>query len=448
MSRRRQVQAFESLEASSDSMIDIQIEESLVRETLMTIDSANFQEDFVTFAGFFCVIILTTLTGLYGPPATTTFEKRHMIMNSRQESVHFVSTSVCPMTRHLSIGIKFEQRQDAYSENTLQIQYRVEGKYDGNQVFFAQNHFDEAKFDGTQNSPTTTTFQFFTDNSIIYNYLSLEVKVKGDLSKYSTMIISGVAGVPDHTLFLVYFRSLFSAFAIVFFALFLVRLRSVPVTLWHLEQRLTVPLLALACIFCNPFFALDVYWPSPTFQMYDIVFGALFKSYLSFFVLTLFDSLRYKNRRTDKCFFVPKAIFTVIIFWSLVSHGLNDTHGLTFMEVVLAIIYGFWLVSSVVLASVGVDITERYKFHMYLTAVGSFLAILTLAYLFFVQWGICPNRDMHFIVTFAVANMFVLLMGCCHWPYEVLHDQGFADSAGGSDRRNRNEIFANVESDT
>jgi hypothetical protein len=53
-------------DTGSDKMINIQIEESLVCETLMTIDSANSCEDSVILADFFCILVMIALTGIFG----------------------------------------------------------------------------------------------------------------------------------------------------------------------------------------------------------------------------------------------------------------------------------------------------------------------------------------------------------------------------------------------
>lgn len=48
----------------------------------------------------------------------------------------------------------------------------------------------------------------------------------------------------------------------------------------------------------------------PKFSMiYDEITKTIFNIYLRFFVLVLFDSLRFKNRRIGRCFFTPKLFF-------------------------------------------------------------------------------------------------------------------------------------------
>ena len=52
---------------SSDLLIDLQIEESLGRETLMSIDSSNHMDDTVTIAVYLLLLLLNIAVAYFGP---------------------------------------------------------------------------------------------------------------------------------------------------------------------------------------------------------------------------------------------------------------------------------------------------------------------------------------------------------------------------------------------
>jgi hypothetical protein len=217
-----------------------------------------------------------------------------------------------------------------------------------------------------------------------------------------------------------------------------------PIKLWHLEQKLTIPLLVLDAFFCNPFYIVQAYRPSQFSILINTFLNAVFTSYFRFFVLVLFDSLKYKNRKTDGCFFGPKLFFALVQFLVSAGHGItddvisfgesphSDVMGLFLerFEAVLFVIYYVWTIISIIGAFAQVDVTERYKFNMYLAAVGSCLIILGLVQGVFRKLRLFRDSSLHFVIAFSMHNVFVLLMAYCHWPYEVLHDQNYVDNTG------------------
>ena len=124
-------------------------------------------------------------------------------------------------------------------------------------------------------------------------------------------------------MFQIYFRTISAIFGIIVLFYITFRLSSMSFKLWHLEQKLTIPLLGLLILFNNPLYFFMVSKPNPVFIIYDSIFTNLFNSYLKFFILCLFDSLRYKNRNTNSCFFIPKCIFIIIFFGFNIVHSIN-----------------------------------------------------------------------------------------------------------------------------
>jgi hypothetical protein len=442
----------------SDEMIDIQIEESLVRETLMTIDSANYREDVLTLAGFFAILVLTALTGIFGPPsvAIQTID-REITNHSSVERIAFASAPLSGLNRFISLTLKFiEAEPCASSQMRPAFVYRIEARRDGVVMHSEQQKFDSVLLPFRKCS---ASMQLFTDRLIGYDTVEVSLQMgdlKGEIVK---LVIESATGVPDHSLFQIYFRVVFALFALLFLFCLAMRLRSMPVKLWHLEQKLTIPLLVLDFLFTDPLYIVHFYYPSRNLIILHTVLVALFTSYFRFFVLVLFDSLRFKNRKTTNCFFAPKILFVLCTFVVSVIHGVGDdvaslgdsplervhSEGASErVETMFYFFYLFWVAGSVLAASAQVDVTERYKFNMYLSAVAFSLLALGVVQLIFYRLRLFGRSSLHFAISFAVQNIFVLLMAYCHWPYEMLQDQTYMDN-GDTSEHAPVEFLAGIE---
>jgi hypothetical protein len=154
--------------------------------------------------------------------------------------------------------------------------------------------------------------------------------------------------------------------------------------------------------------------------------------------LALFDSLRFKNRKVTKWFFVPKIAFVIILFISSVAHGVYDNvslfelphikrdfieEGLRAAEFGIYAVYVAWAVVAIVHAAVKVDVTERYKFNLYCAAGVTAVGTMALVKWLFALFSRLKQSSVAFVVASGVENLFVLLMAYFHWPYEVLHEK-------------------------
>ena len=451
-------QALEIMETSSDSMIDIQIEESLVRESLMTIDTANFMEDILTLGGFFLIVVLSALTGLYGPPSARVVQKEHIIEESvHKDELHYQSYGLSSLNRYISFSI-LVRRRDMADDMTghLSVGYVAECTSDGVLVRHSQRMFESVPFHARQHANSSTEVRIYTDRIVNYDQIHLRLSIEGDLQKYSHVVIRCVTGDSDYTVFQIYFRLVFSIFVSMFLVGLLWKLWAIPYKLWHLEQKLTIPLLLLDFIFCNPLYALQAHRPTQNFIYLRTISNALFTSYFHFFVLALFDSLRYKNRRTDHCFFGPKVTFLIIQFLVIAFHGVTYDfvsfgaapfggdkvdHALAHLEALMSAVYYLWVIWSVAIAAYQVDVTEQYKFNMYLATVSSSLLVLGIGRIFFSYFEWFTEKSIYFTVSFAVQNAFVILMAHYHWPYEVFRDHGYVDSTADSSETNTQDFW-------
>ena len=272
-----------------------------------------------------------------------------------------------------------------------------------------------------------------------------------------------------------------------------------PIKLWHLEQKLTVPLIIIAILYDNPLYFVRYLSsktsnssnppsisPFPPFsETSETIISSLFDSYFNFFLLVIFDSLRFKNRKIDRCFFWPKIIFFIFNFAIYTTISLrneisqyNIYHknqistsnsifsffsssftldkllkidplrpNVSFLIFFVWSAYFIWLVYIVSNASCKVDITERYKFNMYFTSSCFSLFLLFFVNIFhFLQLNsFFRYSSLCFVTEFVVKNVFVLLMAYFHWPYEVLQDQQYIDSADDNSQAMTGELFLNSD---
>jgi hypothetical protein len=445
-------------DTASDEMIDIQIEESLVRETLMTIDSANAREDVLTLAGFFAVLVLTALTGIFGPSSVVTQTLDHEILNhTARERILFASSPISPLNRFLTISLILVQSHPcAFGPLRSTFSCHSEVKRAGITIQTSSQSFEgvSMKF-----SECTAQLQLFSDRLLSYDTMELVLTFNAVGGQFSNVRVQSTTGVPDHTLFQIYFRVVFGLFSLLFLVFLVWRLKGMPFKLWHLEQKLTIPLLVLAFLFTDPIYIIHLYRPSRILIVWHTIISALFTSYFQFFLLVLFDSLRYKNRKTSRCFFAPKVVFALLHFLATVIHGVSDNvayfgdsplernHSTGASERAEAILNAcslVWIVLVIVVASMKVDVTERYKFNMYLAAAVFSVVPLLTVHAVFRALKLFGRSSLHFAVSFSVQNVFVLLMAYCHWPYEMLPDHSYTDQRGPDDGA-RAEFLAGVD---
>jgi hypothetical protein len=245
------------------------------------------------------------------------------------------------------------------------------------------------------------------------------------------------------------FRLLYSISILVALVLLMWRLRNMSFKIWHLEQKLTLFLLVFAFFADDPLDFIEQLEVTAFAVYYDILSSSCFHIYLLFFILVLFDSLRFKNRKTDSCFCVPKILFFCTFLTIEVIHRFGGSSGILLWRfneknerlvragrVLCEVISCVWIMGAVFFAGRFTDVTEQYKFSVYagvclvaVTVLGA-LEFLVKHSIFFQQ------NSLTFVIPFSVPNFFVLLMAIFHWPYEVLVDQQYEDT-GTADMKAR-----------
>jgi hypothetical protein len=283
----------------------------------------------------------------------------------------------------------------------------------------------------------------FTDRFL--NYLQLDFSLSfPSVRNFTGIRVLWTTGDADQVVIQSGFRILYSLSNIVCLLLFFWRLRRLPFQLWHLEQQLTFFLLIFAILADDPFYVWESLKVSKFGVWGELFFSAVFRLYLQFFVLVLFDSLRFKNRNTVECFCLSKLVFFVpylaievldefaresdIFVWRVSQKFRNSCD---FARLCCQVVCGVWIAIAILLAGRFTDVTERYKFWVYAGVFAVALSVAgTLAWLFRDAKWLLLN-SVPFVAPFSIQNIFVMLMALFHSPYEVVVDQQYEDSAAG-----------------
>ena len=436
------MRADEGLESSSDELIDIQIEDSLVRETLMSIDSANCSDDVCTIIGFALTLVFMIFLGIFGPSSTYTqqtepYDIGHLESQATQIKLEIVDIS--SFNRAMSLALMFTRSEDQ-GDISGKIRYKYEAEFrnaKGERVHTLNTKLATMDVQVLSGEAATANKRIWSENIIDFASLAIGIHLdtipKGFDRVYGIITI----GHPSHTVFQLFFRGTTACLGIVILVVIAKRLCAMSIRLWHLEQKLTVPLVLLVILYDNPFFIAQAYCPSKAYIILNTILVSIFSTYFRFFILVLFDSLRYKNRKTSKCFFLPKILFAVVLFMSSVVHGIyNDISSfdlpvehdsteelMRWVEICLYVIYIVWVGISIALAAVQVDVTERYKFNMYLASCVTALTMLCIVHVLFEALSLFRSSSIRFVISYAVENLFVFLMAYFHYPFEGLSDK-------------------------
>lgn len=378
------------------------------------------------------------------------------------EQLTFESSKISGMNRFVAFSTSFV-RKDTSTDFNKSITFGrvIEKKEKGFRRDVEETTFKDVMLYAASGDRELTEELIFFDNVIGYDQIHMILKIDaGD--ELSSVILKSIVGIPDHTIFQMYFRIVFSIFALLFLIMLVVRLKFVPMKHWHIEQKLTLGLLAANFLYCNPIYLLHCYYPSTGLLSWNVFVEALFAAYFAFFVLVLFDSLRYRNKKSGVCFLFPKAVFAAVVFVVTMLHtvahdirdtiftSINDPHMnsdfarvMDYARAIVVVIFCVWVFTRMFASLMKVDVTEKYKVNMYVATVAACVIVTTAEYVL-KKMHVMDGSAVFFVVSFTLQNVFVLTMAYCHWPYEVLHDQGYVENA--ADRLGETEgFFANSD---
>ncbi|OHT14967.1 hypothetical protein TRFO_14630 [Tritrichomonas foetus] len=443
---------------SSDRfLIDLQIEESLSRETLMSIDSSNRREDCITLTFCFLLLFFTSIVGFYGPPVQRSFKILYRFLQN-ENTASFPFHGLNQLNHFVQLKLSFLRINTTESISNTIILNSTVTLYQKNTVFSIEK-FEKEEFPlyFEKGDNLSRPEIVFTDRLIKYDSTMVNVQFLSKTHQFIGCFAIWTFGDPEQPIIQMWFRGIYSIACLVSLFLFLMRLKKTPFKIWHLEQKLTAFLLLLAFFADDPFYFMQTLEVTKAGVFYDVISSALFRTYLQFFVLALFDSLRYKNRKIDSCFFAPKLLF--FIFFALIEilHGFIDDsqttlimfmvpsivrHIVSILQRILGIIYLIWMIIAIIRAGTFIDITEKYKFSVYSSVSIMSISVVMIVDLIILPYKLLQNTSLSFVLNFTAQNLFVLLMAIFHWPYETLMDQQYHDTSQGV---TENDFFMNVD---
>ena len=433
---------------SSDELVDIQIEDSLVRETLMNIDSASNPSDHlcmgVTTALLF---VFACILGFFGPPEiykhkTGPYELGHLDSQATQIKLDLVDIS--SFNSFMSLGLAFQSGTEDDIEGKIRYKYEAEFRDStGKRVHTLNTKLSALNVKASPEDAPQKNVRIWSENLIDFENMSINIHldtIPKEMEQVSAII---TMGHPSHTVFQMFVRVAMAVIGFVILVILTKRLCAMSVRYWHLEQKLTVPLLVLVVLYDNPvFFITHAYSPSKAYIVLNTLLVSIFLTYFRFFILVLFDSLRYKNRKIGKYFLLPKVLFAVLFFMVSVVRGIY--HDIASFEIpaqddpneriimwagfTVHSVYLLWLVIAVLFASSQVDITEKYKFQMYMRLC--LFVLLLLVFVFVTDYNMAKSQgdfiagtSIRFMVNYAIANLVVFRMAYFHYPLECLSDR-------------------------
>jgi hypothetical protein len=392
--------------SSQETLLSIPIQDCSTSEMRMKIDSPR--NCCATFTIFSIVVLILGIIGSLGPPAVITrMSPLQDISPPSTESPdhdewsiasqHYSISDLSAFNRFLRISF-FLLRPNTQQSLTTTIQYRYH-------LYFRMpdGHIFESQSESNQSAPVilhsrqSSTPRLVTLSDVIIKYTSVNLTINlihVDKDFTQSRIVANFGSI-EHTYFQIVFRLLFSIISLLLTAKFVCQFRSMPSS-WRFEQKLTFPLLVLVFIYNNPFYPINAQAPTRAYIIFDTIGHNFFNAYFRFFILALFDSLRFKNRQADVCFFVPKIGIVLALFISSLVHGLYDDmsdfgmprvsvdhieENLRGAETAVFVLYACWAAGSIVFARVHVDAMEIYKFNLYVAAGGASLGTIAVVYI-------------------------------------------------------------------
>jgi hypothetical protein len=243
------------------------------------------------------------------------------------------------------------------------------------------------------------------------------------------------------------YRFLFAILIIVCAFIFQWKLHGTQIHFWHLEQKMTMGLMILAVVMNNPFYYFLVSRAFAFLLILDSVGQSIFAIFVKFYILVIFDSLRFKNRKISDCFFAPKvAFFLVFLIFHTEQEVLRSVIEQTTLSkfsafeaviagvrIIFEIAFVCWLGFAVMRSWRDSDVTEAHKFVLYLSVCGVMLSVHALLECLGHILTFFQRSCAAFVIRISIDNFFVLLMTLFHWPYEVIADQYIAPGEVGLD---------------
>ena len=380
---------------SSDEMIEIQVEDSLVRESLMLIDSANFKEYITVISAFSIMLMFFLILGIFG-------------ISNNHSQINSVANFSC-------IELPQINRLNRFIDIYLHYRHENSSKYESlaTEVSLFTKTSDP-KYSHTINVPVNiTAYESKTSTEWIKIYSLRIINFEG-LFINITLPEQDIFDEPEirietqnyvYAVVIIILASLFILANLGLCILYIIK-----INYWHIEQIITVILFISNLLADIPLNLVSDQ------SIIHLIFNSISVIYLRLVFLILFDSLRYKNRRISNCFFTPKLILSIVSL--TVSILETITNSFTYIKIIswaCTLLFYLYITTSIILASVQVDITERYKFNLYIIILIEFVVFIGSAYSFS-EFGSTKQ-----IVPYSLRNIIGFLFAYFHYPFEDIN---------------------------
>jgi hypothetical protein len=207
--------------------------------------------------------------------------------------------------------------------------------------------------------------------------------------------------------------------------------------MWTIEQQMVLPLLILAPLSNNPLYLFCAYHPFSVWAVVDAIVSPLFHAAALLVSLILFDGLLHKNVTVTYQSWLFKIVSILPVFAAQAASGLHSVYVsyvgpevppsqvgdcCSVSEAIGYLVFIVLLISVIAKIMVAPDVTESFRFNLYVAASG-FLALEAVFEILNAWVQFFPGTTIDWVVSFTIHNLFTLMMVFFHWPYEFLHDQ-------------------------
>jgi hypothetical protein len=267
---------------------------------------------------------------------------------------------------------------------------------------------------------------------------------KPDRSAYRGFNLVAVTGTSDHTTFEIYFRFIYSAFAVASIWYLRRTVQWARLSAWSLEQKLTFPLLVLAPLSNNPLYILHCYHPRFSVFVVDAFATPLFHAVIYFDVLVILYRILNKSAMVTSQTLLPHAALAACCFvfecagkivdLPLVLSGKPQKGTAKWLctgcEYAVNIAFSVWVLFAMSRAARSVDVTEKFKLYWYFVTCAVIL-FQSLGILVIIRGlGLFKLIDFEWVGVFSCVNVFTLMMAYFHWPYESERDGTYQHGRG------------------
>lgn len=413
-------------------------------EPNLTLEVANKWEVTVTLLTFLGIAALSIIVGCFGPSLEIK-EKTKNILDMHETSAwsrfYMKFTNLKPSNKFQRFYIIF-QRQSLGGQISAPVTANFTVTYFRKNVTIRYDTFQNIKYTvkSSKIQLDSTPFVFLKENNIDYDVLLLNSSFEIFTRAYQFSTFVWEYGCSLHEQMILFIRMTYALVEILFFIMMLVRLNKFPKDTWRPEQKFTLYLLLFSILCNNPLELINQFYPSSFFYFIDILFSSIFKPYLLFFILIIFDLAKHRNFQVDSKFYTPKILFYGLYgIFLMVSKSMNGFYSLSenanniidYIDIFFILISVAWTISVIRVIMQKTDSTEQFILYLYVGSIFSSIMIIGIGRVMLDINPLLKNKPFNSLLTHAVFNILVLFMAEVHFPAlpgeEILFNEANSD---------------------